>query len=365
MPSDSSDAGSILAITLIPTGRLIKHQFRIAKRSFFKHILRECSLHFQTMELDKQERFDTMAAMVPHPRYPHPHPRQYPQPPPMQPQQPQQQQQMLNPVTMMCQMSQTNTAEQCASFLLTLKHRSVSPELVEGTSSILAEKMLATEHPLHLDFVSPPRDPGIPMAMPDDKYWLSDLHCFLRSKCCEFFLADENDSSTLSKKQKVSTRSPSLLVTRSQCIVLSSHSQCISPCVFFHFQTSRCRIGGIHIIRIRPTRRPRPLILILVGPRIKRPTRSHCRRTGRYPMRILPRWSQQGGTGHFLPVPSVEHLRFRRYDPVPSLCRLSLYARERPSNPGRHQGFQGKWIDSRQPGTAAVLDGIGTENGPR
>eukprot|EP00562_Extubocellulus_spinifer_P013215 CAMPEP_0178549866 /NCGR_PEP_ID=MMETSP0697-20121206/5952_1 /TAXON_ID=265572 /ORGANISM="Extubocellulus spinifer, Strain CCMP396" /LENGTH=677 /DNA_ID=CAMNT_0020182625 /DNA_START=302 /DNA_END=2335 /DNA_ORIENTATION=+ len=135
--------------------------------------------------------------MEPIEEYPHPQP-------PLQ--EKQQDLQILNPVaTMMPQLSSNDAA----SFLMTLKHRSVSPELAEESSVVLADKLAQTENrPVRLEYVSPPREPGIPLAMPDDEYWLSDLHCFYRAKCVEYFVAEERDSAKFSKKAKQEMQPP-------------------------------------------------------------------------------------------------------------------------------------------------------------
>lgn len=112
-----------------------------------------------------------------------------------------------------------------ASFLITLKHRSVTPDLVDGASQCLAdmlEPMEGLQHPgtestynfilvsnqdraerkndTHHDHGPSPslHRPGVSfsMALPEDAHWLSDLQCYVRANCCEFFVAGENDVKT-------------------------------------------------------------------------------------------------------------------------------------------------------------------------
>jgi len=127
-------------------------------------------------------------------------------------------------------------AEEVASFLLTLKHRSVSPDLVDDTASCLASMQMphlmpsanadanadgpsgtgtgtgtgstlqGTEGQV-LQFRETARPLGLPMATPEDRFWLSDVSCFVRAHCCEFFVAEgeaDNLTKTRSKSGKVS-----------------------------------------------------------------------------------------------------------------------------------------------------------------
>jgi hypothetical protein len=125
-------------------------------------------------------------------------------------------------------------AEEVASFLLTLKHRSVSPDLVDDTASCLASMQMPHLMPSAADanadgssgtsgtgtgstlqntegqvlqFRETARPLGLPMATPEDRFWLSDVSCFVRAHCCEFFVAEgeaDNLTKTRSKSGKVS-----------------------------------------------------------------------------------------------------------------------------------------------------------------
>jgi len=128
-------------------------------------------------------------------------------------------------------------AEEVAAYLLTLKHRSVSPDLVDDTASCLASMKMphlmpmpvvpegtdssgsgdptsagtGTGNSIHtsegqvLKFRDTPRTLGLPMATPEDRFWLSDVSCFVRANCCEFFVAEgeeDNLTKTRSKSGK-------------------------------------------------------------------------------------------------------------------------------------------------------------------
>ena len=138
-------------------------------------------------------------------------------------------------------------AEEVASFLMTLKHRSVSPDLVDDTASCLASMKMPHLMPTSstdsgdsananasnggagttctggtvslgpgsvqttegqiLQFRETARPLGLPMATPEDRFWLSDVSCFVRAHCCEFFVAEgqeDNLTKTRSKSGKVS-----------------------------------------------------------------------------------------------------------------------------------------------------------------
>ena len=134
-------------------------------------------------------------------------------------------------------------AEEVASFLMTLKHRSVSPDLVDDTASCLASMKMPHLMPASstdsgdsnpngggagagagnrinlgpgsvqttegqiLKFRETARPLGLPMATPEDRFWLSDVSCFVRAHCCEFFVAEgqeDNLTKTRSKSGKVS-----------------------------------------------------------------------------------------------------------------------------------------------------------------
>ena len=131
-------------------------------------------------------------------------------------------------------------AEEVASFLMTLKHRSVSPDLVDDTASCLASMKMPhlmptgsmdagdsanaanggtggtvglgpgsvqTTEGQNLKFRETARPLGLPMATPEDRFWLSDVSCFVRAHCCEFFVAEgqeDNLTKTRSKSGKVS-----------------------------------------------------------------------------------------------------------------------------------------------------------------
>ena len=137
-------------------------------------------------------------------------------------------------------------AEEVASFLMTLKHRSVSPDLVDDTASCLASMRMPHLMPASngdsaaangvgadggagdtngtapvtlgagslqttdgqiLKFRETARPLGLPMATPEDRFWLSDVSCFVRAHCCEFFVAEgqeDNLTKTRSKSGKVS-----------------------------------------------------------------------------------------------------------------------------------------------------------------
>ena len=125
--------------------------------------------------------------------------------------------------------------EDLAAYLMTLKHRSVSPDLVDDTASCLASMRMphlmpgiapngaatatnaagaaSTGNSLNttegqvLRFRDTARTPGLPMATPEDRFWLSDVSSFVRQHCCEFFLAEgeeDNLTKTRSKSGKVS-----------------------------------------------------------------------------------------------------------------------------------------------------------------
>jgi len=129
--------------------------------------------------------------------------------------------------------------EDLAAYLMTLKHRSVSPDLVDDTASCLASmrmphlmpgidpngaatatnatgtatgaappgNSLNTTEGQVLRFRDTARTPGLPMATPEDRFWLSDVSSFVRQHCCEFFLAEgeeDNLTKTRSKSGKVS-----------------------------------------------------------------------------------------------------------------------------------------------------------------
>ena len=145
-------------------------------------------------------------------------------------------------------------AEEVASFLMTLKHRSVSPDLVDDTASCLASMKMphlmptgsmdagdsgnaasggtggsislgpgsvqTTEGQI-LKFRETARPLGLPMATPEDRFWLSDVSCFVRAHCCEFFVAEgqeDNLTKTRSKSGKVSLGV--LECSALECIVL-------------------------------------------------------------------------------------------------------------------------------------------------
>ena len=132
--------------------------------------------------------------------------------------------------------------EDLAAYLMTLKHRSVSPDLVDDTASCLASMRMphlmpgtdphgaataanaagagaSTGNSLNttegqvLRFRDTARTPGLPMATPEDRFWLSDVSSFVRQHCCEFFLAEgeeDNLTKTRSKSGKVSLPLPSV-----------------------------------------------------------------------------------------------------------------------------------------------------------
>ena len=129
-------------------------------------------------------------------------------------------------------------AEEVASFLMTLKHRSISPDHVDDTASCLASMKMPHLMPTSsmdssgdsssngaggtvslgpgsvqttdgqvLKFRETARPLGLPMATPEDRFWLSDVSCFVRAHCCEFFVAEgqeDNLTKTRSKSGKVS-----------------------------------------------------------------------------------------------------------------------------------------------------------------
>ena len=132
---------------------------------------------------------------------------------------------------------EVESEEDLAAYLMTLKHRSVSPDLVDDTASCLASMRMphlmpgtdpnastnttntgastgaSTGNSLNttegqvLRFRDTARTPGLPMATPEDRFWLSDVSCFVRQHCCEFFLAEgeeDNLTKTRSKSGKVS-----------------------------------------------------------------------------------------------------------------------------------------------------------------
>ena len=154
---------------------------------------------------------------------------------------------MLAAASAVAALGQTATAgtvtrppeEDLAAYLMTLKHRSVSPDLVDDTASCLASMRMphlmpgidpngaatatnangtgitgaSTGNSLNttegqvLRFRDTARTPGLPMATPEDRFWLSDVSSFVRQHCCEFFLAEgeeDNLTKTRSKSGKVS-----------------------------------------------------------------------------------------------------------------------------------------------------------------
>mmetsp|Transcript_50806 Transcript_50806/g.152949 ORF Transcript_50806/g.152949 Transcript_50806/m.152949 type:complete len:646 (-) Transcript_50806:26-1963(-) len=127
-----------------------------------------------------------------------------------------------------------------ASFLITLKHRSVTPDLVDGASQCLADMLEpmedlrkpSTGSTYNSGLVSSQKDlaerkndtnhdhgssslglhrPGVSfsMALPEDAHWLSDLQCYVRSSCCEFFVAGESDVKTSPSTSRRSNNSSS------------------------------------------------------------------------------------------------------------------------------------------------------------
>lgn len=119
-----------------------------------------------------------------------------------------------------------------ASFLITLKHRSVTPDLVDGASRCLADMLepmeplrasstdsaynsvglvstTSKDRPLTAEEGATPKNDtfhdrdnrtqgpaggvSFSMALPEDAHWLSEVQCYVRSNCCEFFVAGEND----------------------------------------------------------------------------------------------------------------------------------------------------------------------------
>ena len=121
-----------------------------------------------------------------------------------------------------------------AEFLITLKRRGVMPEILDAASKCLAEMLEPMEEqskfePCYLlspstgtnpteaidrSDISPPKidtvcmnkEPSfsMPLSLPEDSRWLSDLQCYVRSRCCEFFTATDadikNDSKTGPKR---------------------------------------------------------------------------------------------------------------------------------------------------------------------
>jgi len=116
----------------------------------------------------------------------------------------------------------TEDDEECIKSLLTLKHRNVGAESVfsktnegvvnreyhvaAGSATTASPSTLSASHtPRHAthhapnplikreDRVERKERQSMSLAHPDDMYWLSDLQCYVRSFCTEFFSATEAD----------------------------------------------------------------------------------------------------------------------------------------------------------------------------
>ena len=75
--------------------------------------------------------------------------------------------------------------EACASYLMILKHRAValeSTQIQEGINGVISDV------PMESNKIS------VPLSMSEDAKYLSEAHCLLRSKFCEFFAATEESN---------------------------------------------------------------------------------------------------------------------------------------------------------------------------
>ena len=108
-----------------------------------------------------------------------------------------------------------------ASFLVQLKSRNMTSDLLEEASHYLAKMLkkqdldpgllipgsISTQVINSCHFISRKNDTlnmggiyrGLPLALPEDSRWLSDLQCFVRAYCCEFFTAADGDTKNNSK----------------------------------------------------------------------------------------------------------------------------------------------------------------------
>ena len=92
-----------------------------------------------------------------------------------------------------------------ANFLMMLKYRSLTPEVMTTTtknsernivlsSSSSSLSTSTTEEEVEVEEEEREEEKQeIPLAIPEDAFWLSDLQCYVRSHCCEFFAATDSD----------------------------------------------------------------------------------------------------------------------------------------------------------------------------
>jgi hypothetical protein len=103
--------------------------------------------------------------------------------------------------------------QECASFLMSLKHRTITPPLSKSEQEFPRRVYSTTENdttnnrdmrvqpfaspvppPVRVSSVSPsaisPMQMCMPIATEEDSHFLTEAQCFIRSHCCEFFVSD-------------------------------------------------------------------------------------------------------------------------------------------------------------------------------
>jgi len=88
--------------------------------------------------------------------------------------------------------------QECASFLMTLKYRNIKTSSTEQyiVNSIAGTSINSNDistHNSNRNLGSIGDEQTIPLATPDDFKFLNAMQCFIRSRCCEFFVATSDD----------------------------------------------------------------------------------------------------------------------------------------------------------------------------
>lgn len=98
----------------------------------------------------------------------------------------------------------SNADQECVSFLMTLKHRAVTPPLSSrprprssfSSSSINDRTNSNTPTENETNSNVPTLNSSMPIATEEDPMYLSPAQCFIRMHCCEFFVSDGGPAMT-------------------------------------------------------------------------------------------------------------------------------------------------------------------------